>query len=450
MGSTAIKRIVVSRLFGSYNYDLSPSAESDNPDRLIILYGDNGSGKTTILRILFHLLAPEIGERHKTALVAIPFSRFDVHFTSGDHVWAHRPEGKVVGGFEIGFRGRNRKYTADFRPDEAGAIKANPATNKFLQRLAKLRVGLYFLSDDRTVRLAGLSGRDVVSGNADVLELQEEGIVTGNVAPHIVMRRGSMEPEQRARQLLAESLGMAGQWIQSQAVRSAAEGESSVNALYGEILNRISRMPLEKATDKSKAVEQLGDRLAKLEVRSREYSKYGLQPEFTGKDILGIVKNAPPSHVTVITTVLTPYIESVEKKLDAMGGLQTQVDALVRLVNSFYTRKRLSYEIHNGFRISTEEGKTLQPEMLSSGERHLLLLFCNVMQTLNRPSIFIIDEPEISLNIKWQRRLLSALLECAANNPLQYLFATHSLELLAQYQKNAIRLSHNLEEDNGT
>lgn len=155
---------------------------------------------------------------------------------------------------------------------------------------------------------------------------------------------------------------------------------------------------------------------------------------------MGIVKSAPASHVTVITTVVTPYIESVEKKLDAMERLQKQVDALVRLVNSFYVRKQLSYEIHDGFKILTEDGKPLEPQMLSSGERHLLLLFSNAVQTLDQPSIFIIDEPEISLNVKWQRRLLSALLECAADNPVQYLFATHSFELLAQYGDNVIKL----------
>jgi len=449
MRSRAIKRIVVRHLFGTYDYDLSPSDKSENPDRLIILYGDNGSGKTTILRMLFHLLAPETGQGHKTALATIPFSRFDVHFTSGDHVWAERPEGKLTGGFTAGLRyGKRKEHTTDFRDSEEGGIKASPGTKKFLQELSKLDVGLYFLSDDRIVRLAGLERRDLLFAHTEILE--EEIIMSSDLSSQVVRRRRPIEPEQRAQQILVQSLKRAEQWIQSQAVRSASQGESSVNTLYGEILKRIARLPLEQATTESRAVEQLGRRIAKLEARSREYSKYGLQPEFNGKDILGIVKSVPASHVTVITTVLTPYIESVEKKLDAMERLQKQVDALVRLLNSFYTRKQLSYEIHDGFRISTEDGKPLQPEMLSSGERHLLLLFCNIVQTLDRPSIFIIDEPEISLNIKWQRRLLSALLECATDNPVQYLFATHSLELLAQYGNNAIKLAHTMEEGHGT
>jgi energy-coupling factor transporter ATP-binding protein EcfA2 len=448
MKSRAIRRILVRHLFGTYDYDLAPSDKSENPDRLIILYGDNGSGKTTILRILFHLLAPELGQGHKTALAAIPFSRFEVRLTSGQHLWVQRPEGRLTGAFTIGLRHRGRKeHTAEFRQSERGGIKASPTTDAFLQKLSKLDVGLYFLSDDRTVRLAGLQGPESAFANAQILE--EEMIFYSDLPPHVLRHRTPIEPQERAQQLLAQSLRRAEQWIQSQAVRSSSRGESSVNTLYAEILKRIARLPLNSTGPESTAVQALERRIAKLEDRSREYSRYGLQPKFNGKDILRVVKGAPASHVTVVTTVVTPYVESVEKKLDAMERLQRQVHSLVQLVNSFYTGKQLHYEIHDGFRISTDDGKPLQPQMLSSGERHLLLLFCNTVQALERPSIFIIDEPEISLNIKWQRRLLSALLECAGDNPVQYLFATHSFELLGRYRNNVIKLEHTLEQSDG-
>jgi len=62
----------------------------------------------------------------------------------------------------------------------------------------------------------------------------------------------------------------------------------------------------------------------------------------------------------------------------------------------------------------------------------------------------MIDEPEISLNIKWQRRLLPALRECAGQNPVQYLFATHSFEILAQCRDNTIKLDGVSGEGNGS
>ena len=109
----AITRIEVEGLFGTYSYTLAPSPLAQSPERLLVLYGDNGSGKTTILTLLFHLLAPDKRAGHKSDVAKIPFSRFAVYFSSakipfsrfavyfssGDRVLAKRPEGKVTGSF---------------------------------------------------------------------------------------------------------------------------------------------------------------------------------------------------------------------------------------------------------------------------------------------------------------------------------------------------------------
>ena len=440
----AIRKIQVHKLFGTYDYTLSPSLEACSPERLLILYGDNGSGKTTILKALFHLLAPEEGEGHKTIVARIPFDRLEVEFTTGDHIWAQRPEGKTLSTFTMGLRFAHKKETTvDFIADEENAIKATSGRHDkqikvFLAKLRDLDISLYLLSDDRTVRFAGRRPREISFERSEALE---EGFAFyQDLPPHIARARRLTDLEEQAQQLLIGSMRRAQLWIQSQAVRGAAEGESSVNTLYNEILKKIFELPLQKTSETSE-VRKIEEQIQTLESRSRNYSRYGLLPEFNGKDILSIVSNATPSQIDIVSRVLSPYLDSVEKKLDAMERLQRQIDGLVSIVNSFFTRKSLTFEIHNGFDILTEDGKKLAPQMLSSGERHLLLLFCNTLIALDRPSIFMIDEPEISLNIKWQRRLLSSLLECASDNPVQYLLATHSIELLAQQEGNVIKLS---------
>ena len=52
-----VRRIYVEKLFGQYTYDLKlDSAKLTHPTNLLILYGDNGSGKTTILKLILSLL----------------------------------------------------------------------------------------------------------------------------------------------------------------------------------------------------------------------------------------------------------------------------------------------------------------------------------------------------------------------------------------------------------
>lgn len=440
MTPKSIQKITVKRLFGTYDYSLSATAEAKSPNRLLVLYGDNGSGKTTILRALFHLLAPETGQGHKTALAVIPFARFEVDFTTGDRVWAQRTEGKLTGGFTLGLRlAGHKEKTCEFRDIDGGGIRGTPGTDVILRSLGKLGLALYFLSDDRAILFAGNDRREMPLFDQEVLE--EVMVSHSDMAPQVVRRRRAWDPEQRSQSILIQSIKLAEQWIQSQAVRSSSQGESSVNTFYTQILARIARLPLDPKGWSSAEAISLETRLKTLEKRSQQYAKYGLLPAFHGKNILTVFKAAPPSHKRLVADVLTPYIESVEKKLDAMEVLQRQIDALVNLINSFYTNKTIAYDIHQGFRITTNKGAPIQPAMLSSGERHLLLLFCNTIQALNKPSIFIIDEPEISLNIKWQRRLLSALMECASATPVQYIFATHSFEILAQCQHNTIPLT---------
>ena len=94
-----------------------------------------------------------------------------------------------------------------------------------------------------------------------------------------------------------------------------------------------------------------------------------------------------------------------------------------------------------GIRIKSNTSK-LKIDQLSSGEKQLLLLFCNLLPARDNPSIFIIDEPEISLNVEWQRNLIRVLLELTEESPIQFIFATHSIEFLTQYEENVIDLIH--------
>ena len=73
---TAIKEINVEQLFGYYSYKLSETKSLNDLSKLIILYGDNGSGKTTILKLIFYLLSCVDKAGHKSALAKYKFKRF--------------------------------------------------------------------------------------------------------------------------------------------------------------------------------------------------------------------------------------------------------------------------------------------------------------------------------------------------------------------------------------
>lgn len=70
------------------------------------------------------------------------------------------------------------------------------------------------------------------------------------------------------------------------------------------------------------------------------------------------------------------------------------------------------------------EDKKINAYQLSSGEKQLLIILLTVLIQDNKPSILFMDEPEISLHIDWQRKLIKNIRELNPN--VQIILATHS------------------------
>lgn len=68
--------------------------------------------------------------------------------------------------------------------------------------------------------------------------------------------------------------------------------------------------------------------------------------------------------------------------------------------------------------------RTITPYQLSSGEKQLIIILTTVLTQNNRPSILIMDEPEISLHHQWQKKLLHNI--TTLNPSLQLITTTHS------------------------
>lgn len=229
------------------------------------------------------------------------------------------------------------------------------------------------------------------------------------------------------------------EWLRFEALRAANIGEADTNKVYAEIVKRITRSRGGRSTAGTQAKEIL--RLLKdLESRSRAYSELGLMSVLNLGELVNALDTASGQKQQIMSEVLRPYVDSLTVRLNALQNVQELLQVFLESINEFFANKYVSFDLSRGLLIRLKTGEPLAPAMLSSGERQLLLLFCNTVTARQQASIFIIDEPEISLNVKWQRRLLRALLSLVRGTPVQFLVATHSIELLAQYRRNVVRL----------
>ncbi|AEI67445.1 putative ATP-binding protein [Corallococcus macrosporus] len=112
-----------------------------------------------------------------------------------------------------------------------------------------------------------------------------------------------------------------------------------------------------------------------------------------------------------------------------------------KLASELLHEKKVTVEPEVGFRIETRDGQVLVEEQLSSGELHLLYLMVSALTTRRRGTVIAIDEPELSMHIAWQRRLVRTLFQCASKAEPQFILATHSPDIAAEYPESMIDLA---------
>ena len=132
----AIASIYVRDLHGKFTYTLdvaprgrqrtrteTPTLASVTSDRLTLLYGTNGTGKTSLLRLLFHALSAAPDRHHRQALRAIRFREFKVTMTDHSYVQYTRDGRDDRGGYTGEVKlGRRKPVVQEFWPKTAAAL----------------------------------------------------------------------------------------------------------------------------------------------------------------------------------------------------------------------------------------------------------------------------------------------------------------------------------------
>ena len=72
----------------------------------------------------------------------------------------------------------------------------------------------------------------------------------------------------------------------------------------------------------------------------------------------------------------------------------------------------------------TQIGEMLVPYQLSSGEKQMLVILLTVLVEDNKNYVLFMDEPEVSLHVEWQKRLIDLVIELNPN--VQIILTTHS------------------------
>ena len=107
-------------------------------------------------------------------------------------------------------------------------------------------------------------------------------------------------------------------------------------------------------------------------------------------------------------------------------------------VNSYLNGKSVMVNENGSLNIESPPVKELNPRYLSSGEKQILILFTQALLRVDEPVVYMADEPELSLHVSWQEKLLESLVELGGQ--MQVIVATHSPDIVGPYMDKVIDL----------
>ena len=119
----------------------------------------------------------------------------------------------------------------------------------------------------------------------------------------------------------------------------------------------------------------------------------------------------------IIAALQEGHADAAQQLSDSKRRFQDIVDDL------FAETGKKIIRTENEIRFS-QIGETLLPYQLSSGEKQVLAILLTVLVEDQQPYVLFMDEPEVSLHIEWQKRLIDLVIELNPN--VQILLTTHS------------------------
>ena len=391
-------------------------------------------GKTTLLRLIVNLLSHVDGKGHKGRVGNVKFKYLQISI--GEYC-VEAIRGDLS---ERGFLARVSNASGLLAEAEyfVTAEKKSPEQEahhkELLKKLEDIKVGLFYLADDRRVT------SNVLVETEDP-EDHDEGVWVEWRHSRSHHEEVAARKRKVADKVLESAVARVSSWATTKALSGSTQGEEDVNTIYTRIIQQLARASGRKAVRPAAGLDALVLAMREQYERSLAFSQFGLTSPPKIDKLLSSVSQAPKGSRDVIAKVLGPYIDSMKARLDALQDVQNSISVFVEGINAFYMDKSVTFNLQKGLLIRTPNGESLKSTMLSSGERQLLLLFCNMIIARQRPSIFIIDEPELSLNVKWQRQLVSSLLAASKGSLMQFVLATHSIELLTRHKEYVVQLS---------
>lgn len=411
-----ISRLQIKNLYDQYNYNID--FNSEEKEQITILTGPNGYGKTTILRIL-----KSLNPKFLYYFYVIKFSEIIISFDNNTVL-------NITQNYKTEVESRSAIDYKDELEKEVRFIW-NKATGEPLTHFVYNRTNVKRALRSY-VRLYDPYSRHKSFNSLS--DREKEDVLLDN---------------EIFNEYISESNGQRQFLMQLETLRSCY---IPANRIYHE---ENDELPIEKVCEAL---------MAELEFAQRDYLRYSqevdskfikkvLYPDYEDcsqasynelkTNVESLMKTIVkyklafkveiPEYNEKNKAVLFAYLKGLEEKFSKISTISKKTELFHKMLTSKgFAHKSVEIAPQHGFMFKSDKGDILKAHQLSSGEQNEIVMLYRLVYEVPDQGILLIDEPENSLHVAWQKTVIDDMKKMADIKRLQIIIATHSPSIVSK------------------
>lgn len=408
-----IERMEITDFWGKKNL------ECDFKDDVNFIIGKNGSGKTTFINLLINILTVDIKNIGESK-----FESVIINLSDGDK----KEKIKVRKKFEdnnqkvIEFEIFNKSYPFSL-PKSYDRRYNKMIQHRYMEEIQELKniidsvvsissLSVYRLRNDDSYEVFERGERDILSP----VDFRLQDIMHRLVKYQLELEKKANGISLELKNDVLLSILYDGSGISSENKFNPEEEKKELLKAYKHL--NVNNKIIEKKIDNH--IKYIVSVMDELKAEKDEENIQKLMPKFFSSI----------ESIRITRKVIERSIKAEKER----SVIFEPINNFIEILESFISDKFFKIT-QNGLSITKIDEDIVNINELSSGEKQVIVLLCEALLQKNLKNIYITDEPELSLHISWQRKIVPSIRKLNPNS--QIIVATHSPEIVA-YDKNRL------------